>query len=211
MAAALPQEAEAATISSLLNAAKACENGVQRVHIIDGLQNDGLLEELFSNEGVGTMIYADDYQQIRAAKMADVPVIMSMISQSIAADELIPRSRKEIRASLHDYFLMETDGNPVGIVAVHSYPEHRAAELACLFIRTSHENAGYGRKLVSFAEKRAKERGAERMFALSTQAWRYFEQKCGFTECSKDELPPLRRQKLEASGRNSRVMSKRLT
>ena len=119
--------------------------------------------------------------------------------------------RKEMKAALGDYFLLETDGNPVGVVAVHSYPENSLAELACLYIRNSHENAGYGRKLVAYAEKIAKERGAERLMALSTQAWRYFEQKCGFKEADEDILPPGRRQKLAASGRNSRVMVKLLS
>ena len=110
--------------------------------------------------------------------------MMGMIRQSVADEELVPRTRKDMRAALGDYFVLETDGNPVGVLAVHLYPEHHLAELACLFIRASHENAGHGRKLVAFAELKAKERGATRLVALSTQAWRYFEQKCGFKEAS---------------------------
>ncbi len=201
---------DAATVSALTNAAKACQSGVSRVHIINGLQGEALLEELFSNEGVGTMIHADDYQQVRPARLRDVPIIMSMTRPSVDDDELLPRSRKDIRANLSDYFVLETDGNPVGIVAVHHYEEQKLGELACLFIRNSHENAGYGKKLVTFAERKAKERGADRLVALSTQAWRYFEQKCGFKEADRSILPPARLQKLERSGRNSRVMVKAL-
>jgi amino-acid N-acetyltransferase len=210
MAAARSPERDPATISSLTNAARACESGVARVHIIGGLQGEVLLEELFSNEGVGTMIYADEYQEIRPAKLSDIPAMMGMIRQSVADEELVPRTRKDMRAALGDYFVLETDGNPVGVLAVHLYPEHHLAELACLFIRASHENAGHGRKLVAFAELRAKERGASRLVALSTQAWRYFEQKCGFKEATDEILPPPRRQKLKASGRNSKIMVKAL-
>jgi len=210
MAAQLSPAQEAATISSLLNAARACESGISRVHMIDGSQNEALIEELFSNEGVGTMIYADDYQKLRPARLSDIPAIMAMISQSVADEELIPRGRKELRASLGDYYMMETDGNPVGCVAVHHYPEYKLAELACLFISASHEGAGYGRKLVSFAERKARERGAAKMLALSTQAWRYFEQKCGYSEAPKSILPPERLKKLESSGRNSRILAKPL-
>lgn len=208
LAARLDPVRDSATISALTSAARACEGGVSRVHIVNGLQGEVLLEELFSNEGVGTMIYADDYQQIRPATTGDIPAMMGMIRQSVADDELLPRSRKEMRAALGDYFLFETDGNPIGVVAVHYYPEHKLAELACLYIRTAHENSGHGRKLVAFAERKARERGATRLIALSTQAWRYFEQKCGFRPASPDELPTERRRKLEASGRNSRVMMK---
>lgn len=210
LAAQLDPVRDAATISALTSAARACENGVPRVHIVNGLQGEVLLEELFSNEGVGTMIYADDYQQIRPATPGDIPVMMGMIHQSVADDELLPRTRKEMRAALGDYYLFETDGNPIGVVAVHYYPEYNVAELACLYIRTAHENTGYGRKLVAFAERKARARGATRLIALSTQAWRYFEQKCGFRPGTPDELPPERRRKLEASGRNSRVMIKDL-
>jgi amino-acid N-acetyltransferase len=156
------------------------------------------------------MIYADEYQQIRPAEVYDIPAMMSMIRQSVADDEILPRTRREMKAALGDYFLLETDGNPVGVVAVHHYPEHKLAELACLYIRNSHENSGHGRKLVAFAEKKARERGAERILALSTQAWRYFEQKCGFKSAPASILPPVRRQKLLASGRNSKVMVKSL-
>lgn len=210
LATTLNPKSDLATISALSNAARACASGIARVHIVNGLDGEVLLDELFSNEGVGTMIYADEYQQIRPAEVYDIPAMMSMIRQSVADDEILPRTRREMKAALGDYFLLETDGNPVGVVAVHHYPEHKLAELACLYIRNSHENSGHGRKLVAFAEKKARERGAERILALSTQAWRYFEQKCGFKSAPASILPPARRQKLLASGRNSKVMVKSL-
>jgi amino-acid N-acetyltransferase len=210
LATTLDPKSDLATISALSNAARACASGIARVHIVNGLDGEVLLDELFSNEGVGTMIYADEYQQIRPAEVYDIPAMMSMIRQSVADDEILPRTRREMKAALGDYFLLETDGNPVGVVAVHHYPEHKLAELACLYIRNSHENSGHGRKLVAFAEKKARERGAERILALSTQAWRYFEQKCGFKSAPASILPPARRQKLLASGRNSKVMVKSL-
>ena len=209
-AAQLSPDADAKAVSWLLNAARACESGVSRVHILDGGKSEALLDELFSNEGVGTMIYADDYEKMRPARMADIPVIMSMIDQSVVDDELLPRGRREIRAALPDYFLLETDGNPVGCIAVHIHADQKLAELACLFVRPSHEGAGYGRKLVTFAERKARERGAEKIIALSTQAWRYFQQKCGYSEADKSILPPNRLGILESSGRNSRIMAKAL-
>jgi amino-acid N-acetyltransferase len=210
LVAGLDPARDMATISALTNAARACSQGIARVHMVDGLEGEVLLDELFSNEGVGTMIYADEYQQIRPAEVYDIPAMMGMIRQSVADDEILPRTRREMKAALGDYFLMETDGNPVGVVAVHLYPDSKLAELACLYIRATHENAGHGRKLVAFAEKTAKARGAERIVALSTQAWRYFEQKCGFQVADESALPPARRQKLLDSGRNSKVMIKAL-
>ena len=61
---------------------------------------------------------------------------------------------------------------------------------------------------MAFAEQRAAEKGMKQLIALSTQAFNYFQQKGGFTEVSPDVLPPERRKKWEASGRNSKVLMK---
>ena len=64
---------------------------------------------------------------------------------------------------------------------------------------------------MSFVETLAKQRGFNRLFALSTQAFVYLQQKGGFMEADADILPPERRVKYEASGRNSRILIKDLT
>ena len=96
----------------------------------------------------------------------------------------------------------------LGLVAVHLWPDEKLAEVGCLYIRKSHEGQGYGSRLVSFAEKRARDLKAERLFALSTQAYNYFETKLGFSAWTAEELPHARRLKRERSGRNSKVMIK---
>jgi amino-acid N-acetyltransferase len=94
---------------------------------------------------------------------------------------------------------------------MYPYPEQKMAELACLYVSRSTENQGLGRKLMSFVETRAKQRGFNRLFALSTQAFVYLQQKGGFMEADAHILPPDRRAKYEASGRNSRILVKNLT
>lgn len=199
-------------LSKLRYAALACQEGVPRVHIVDGTQDEALLAELFSNEGVGTMIHADDYQQIRKARASDVPALVSMMQQSVDDAALVPRTRDEIQSKIKDFFVLEVDGNPIGSVAVHTYEEdgRKIAELACLFVRRSHKNKNHGRKLVAFAEETARQRGSEILFALSTQAFRFFEEKMGYTVSNPDALPPSRRAKYDRSGRNSKVLVKSL-
>lgn len=198
--------------SKLRYAALACQEGVPRVHIVDGTQDEALLAELFSNEGVGTMIHADDYQQIRKARASDIPALVSMMQQSVDDAALVPRTRDEIQSKIKDFFVLEVDGNPIGSVAVHTYEEdsRKIAELACLFVRRSHKNKNHGRKLVAFAEETARQRGSEILFALSTQAFRFFEEKMGYTVSDPDALPPSRRAKYDKSGRNSKVLVKSL-
>ena len=199
---------EPAQVSKLEHAAKACRGGITRVHLLDGMQNEALLSEIFSHEGIGTMVYSNEYQQMRRALKKDVRALMVLIKESIANAELVKRTRAELTSMLDDYWLLEIDRNLVGCVALHFYPESRAAELACLYVAKSHEGQGYGQKLMAFAEQLAAKKGASHLLALSTQAYNFFQQKGGFTEVSPEELPPERRRRWEQSGRNSKVMRK---
>jgi len=128
----------------------------------------------------------------------------------VESEELLPRSRADIEKHLDDYYLYEVDRNPVACVALHTYPEHRKGELACLCVRPSHENQGLGRRMVQYVEDRAREGGLETLIALSTQAFNFFQTKAGFAEGTPDDLPPLRRSRYDQSGRRSRVLTKTL-
>ncbi len=190
---------------------RACNEGVSRVHLVNGNVDEALLGEVFLNEGIGTMIYANEYQAIRSAMKKDVPTILKLIKQSVDSSELVKRTRASIVQQLGDYFVFEMDRNIVACVALHCYPENNAGELACLFVSDRYENAGIGRKLVAFVEKTAREKGMDTLFALSTQAFAFFRQKGGFIEASPEELPQSRREKWEGSGRNSKILFKRLS
>lgn len=197
--------------SKAIHSVAATKAGVPRVHIINGRVDEGLLAEVFSNEGIGTLIYANEYQQVRRAMKKDVRAIMQLTKNAVAADELVKRTRANIEKQLNDYYIFETDKNPVACVALHVYPEQRKGELACLYVNASHENQGIGRKLLQFVETKAHEMGLTELFALSTQAFTWFSSKGGFVEGTPDDLPPARREKYEQSGRNSKVLKKILT
>ena len=209
--AANPQAFPPEVISKARHASAACRAGIPRVHIINGRIDESLLAEVFSNEGVGTLIYANEYQQIRRALKKDVRHILQLTKNSVRSEELVKRTRAVIEKQISDYYIFEIDKNPVGCVALHTFPEQGKAELACLFVRASHENQGIGRKLIQFAESRARELGLGAIITLSTQAFNYFQSKAGFSEATPDDLPPARREKYEASGRNSKILMKRLT
>jgi amino-acid N-acetyltransferase len=176
-------------ISKAVHAAAACHAGVQRVHIINGRTDEALLAEVFSNEGVGTLIYAKN---------------------SVETEELVRRTRASIEKNLAQYYIFDLDKNPVACVALHTYPEHRKGELACLYVSPSHENQGIGRKLIQFVENKAREQDLNELLVLSTQAFAYFQSKAGFIEGTPDDLPPSRREKYDQSGRNSKVLVKKL-
>jgi amino-acid N-acetyltransferase len=197
-------------LSKAIHASAACKAGVQRVHIINGRVDEGLLAEVFSNEGIGTLIYANEYQQIRRALKKDVRHLMLLTKDSVANEELVKRTRSTIEKNLGDYYLFEIDKNPVACVALHTYPELNKGELAFLYVKPSHENQGIGRKLIQFVETKARELGLNELLTLSTQAFTYFQSKGGFVEGTPEDLPPFRREKYDASGRNSKILLKKL-
>ena len=80
-------------LSKAQHAAAACKAGVPRVHIINGKVDEGLLAEVFSNDGIGTLIYANEYQQIRPAKKKDVRAIQLLTKAAVESDELVKRTR----------------------------------------------------------------------------------------------------------------------
>jgi amino-acid N-acetyltransferase len=197
-------------LSKAVHAVAACKAGVPRVHIINGRVDEGLLAEVFSNEGIGTLIYANEYQEIRPAKKKDVRAIQMLTKTAVEAEELVRRTRANIEKNLGDYFIFEIDRNPVACVALHVYPEQKKGELACLYVNPLHENRGIGRKLIHFVENRAQEMGLNELITLSTQAFTYFQSKGGFAEGGPDNLPPARREKYDQSGRHSKVLVKKL-
>ena len=190
--------------------AAACLSGIPRVHLINGRTDESLLAEVFSNEGVGTLIYADEFQQIRPAQKKDIRALLRLTKNSVLSEELMKRTRASIEKNLGDYYVFEIDRNPVACVALHVYPEANAGELAFLFVAPSHENQGLGKKLIQFIENKARELGLSELVTLSTQAFTYFQSKGGFSEGTPDDLPPARREKYEQSGRNSKVLVKKL-
>jgi amino-acid N-acetyltransferase len=198
-------------LSKAAHAAVACKAGVPRVHIINGRVDEGLLAEVFSNEGIGTLIYANEYQQIRRAMRKDIRSIQLLTKGGVESDELVKRTRAVIEKQLPDYYILEIDKHPVACVALHIYPEQKKGELACLYVSASHENQGLGRKLIQFVESKAREMGLKELLTLSTQAFTYFQSKAGFSEGTPDDLPPMRREKYDAGGRNSKVLVKKLT
>jgi amino-acid N-acetyltransferase len=194
--------------SKLENAARACRSGVPRVHLLNGNMDEALLTEVFSHNGVGAMVFSNEYQQIRRIFKKDVRAVMALIRESVESDELIRRTRAEIQAHIEDYWVIEVDRTLVGCVALHLYKEENIAEMACLYVSKNHADEGYGRKLMAWSEQQAAQKGIKTIFVLSTQAFAYFQQKGGFHESTPDILPSGRREKYDQSGRNSKVLIK---
>jgi amino-acid N-acetyltransferase len=189
-------------------AAAACHRGVPRVHVLNGRRQGVLVDELFSNEGVGTMVHADSYRVIRHLREEDIPELLGMIGRAVRRTKLVARTYEDIQSRLADYRVMTIDDNVVGSVALHEYPADACAEVACLHVKQAHEGRGYGIELVRHAEAMARERGIPRVFALTNRAADFFQLKLGYHPATVEDLPPARRRQFEASGRDSLVFAR---
>ena len=197
--------------SKARHAAEACSAGVPRVHLINGLVTEGLLAEVFSNEGIGTLVYANEYRQIRPAKKKDAASIHRLSREAMAEERLIARSEEAIEELLEDYFLFEIDDNPVACVALHTHTKEGIGELAHLFVNPSHGNQGIGQRLVQYVEDKARESGLTKLVTLSTQSFAFFTNKSGFIEGDLSDLPVPRQSAHQKQGRNSKVLIKELS
>jgi amino-acid N-acetyltransferase len=205
-----PCEVPTEELSKLENAIRAAKGGVPRTHIVDCRVEEGLLAEVFSHEGVGTLVHVNEYQAIRRAHKKDVRAIWGLIKPGMEKDEFLRRNKADIEKQIDDFHIFCVDRTPVACVAVHFFLADAKAEMAALCVDPRYENMGIGGKLIRYAEEVARTGGARQLLCLSTQAFNFFQQKGGFQVGSPDDLPPSRRERYDRSGRHSVVLVKNL-
>jgi amino-acid N-acetyltransferase len=193
-----PEKIAESSRSKATHAVQAIETGTLRVHIVDGRVFDGLLNEIFSNEGVGSLVYGNDYQQIRKATRRDARPLYNLTQQAI-------------EKNIDQFFVFEVDEALIACVTLMFYPDQpETAEVGSLYVLPFYHNRGIGKKMVDFACLQAKERAAKKVIALSTQSFGFFSNVCGFEESTKDILPEARLKLYEENGRNARVLVKNI-
>lgn len=196
--------------SKCVYAVRALESGTTRAHILDGRVLGGLLTEIFDKVGVGTMIHANDYQQIRPARKKDAQAIYNITRAAVKTEMLRQRTRDQIEREIENYYIYEIDGSVIGCASLLPMEGTNAAELASVFVTPFYQGRGVGHKLAEFACLEAQRRGLARVLALSTQSYSFFRDVCGFEDGTVDDLPPARQEDYVKNGRNSRILVKHL-
>lgn len=198
--------------SDLVEAARhalaACRGGVKRAHLIDRRLDGALLLELFTRDGIGTMINADRYQETRLATIDDVVGILNLIAPLEESGMLVRRSREHLEIGIEQFTVVERDGTIIACAALHPFPEEKVGELACLAVHPEYHQQGYGDALLKRIAIEAGKLGLERIFVLTTHAAHWFQER-GFTEAGITGLP-VKRQQFYNYQRNSKVFVKRL-
>jgi amino-acid N-acetyltransferase len=189
-------------------AAHACSNGVKRTHLLDRRTNGALLIELFTRDGVGTMVSSTPYERTRRANIDDVAGILELIQPMEEDGTLVRRSREKLETEIERFTVMDRDGAIIGCVAVYPFAEEGVAELACLAVHKDYQNNTRGVALLEAAESEARHFEATILFVLTTRTTHWFMEH-GFTNATLDALP-VARQAMYNYQRNSRVLVKHL-
>lgn len=187
-------------------AIQACQNGVRRAHLLDRHVDGGLLLELFTRDGIGTMITADVYEGTRRATIDDIGGLLELLSPLEASGILVPRSRERLEIDIDHFTVVERDGTIIACAALYPFPEKKAAEIACFAVHPDYQGAGYGTALLEHMETSAELLGVQRLFVLTTRTAHWFRER-GFLPGSLQDLPVARR-RLYNYQRNSKVYIK---
>ena len=192
----------------VVHAVKACQNGVQRVHLVSRHIEGALLLELFTRDGIGTLISTDPYEHIRLATIDDVGGLLELIEPLEEAGVLVRRSREKLEMEINYFTVQERDGMIIACAALYPFLEEDMAELACLAVHSHYRSANRGDALLSFLEREALENGITQIFVLTTRTAHWFQER-GFVATDLDSLP-VSRQALYNYQRNAKVFVKRL-
>ena len=186
---------------------KACKGGVERTHLVPFAQDGACLLEVFTHDGIATMITEEALEKLRIASNDDVAAILTLIEPLIADGTLVSRGRDMIERDIETFSVLEHDGKIFGCAALYEY-SGRMGEMACLTVSPEAQGTGDGERILKHIEQRARAAGLKQLFVLTTRTMHWFIKR-GFVASSLDKLPP-ERQSSYNKNRNSQILIKQL-
>ena len=192
----------------LPSAINACQLGVARTHLINRHIDGVILQELFTHDGVGSMISHEPLQTLRKAQIEDIRSILRLIEPLEENGTLVRRHRELLEIEIDRFCVSEHDGMIIGCAALYPFPKENACELACLAVSPNYRNAGHGNALLKHIEANAIAQDSKKLFVLTTSATHWFIEH-GFNEITTDELPNTK-QELYNYQRRSKALMKEL-
>ena len=193
--AALPNPTQPTdTAFYLQHCVKACRGGVERSHILPFAVDGALLMEVYTHDGIGTMVVDEKLESLREAAADDIGGILQLIEPFEQDGTLVKRDRTEIERDIGHYTVIEHDGVIFGCAALYPYPEARTGEMAALTVLPHVQGQGDGERMLKRIEQRARAAGLESIFVLTTRTRHWFEKR-GFQLVDPDSLPEARKRK----------------
>src|SRR5262249_49707393 len=84
-------------------ALSACRKGTERAHVVDGRMEGAILREIFSNLGIGTMVYGNEYEAIRPMKADDIGDVLRLMEPLMDEGILVKRTEADLMARHADF------------------------------------------------------------------------------------------------------------
>jgi amino-acid N-acetyltransferase len=182
----------------------ACRKGTERAHVVDGRLEGAILREIFSNLGIGTMVYGNDYESIRPMKADDIGDVLRLMQPLMQQGILVKRTEDDLMARQGDFVVYAIDDVVHACGALHDYGEGQG-EIAGIATNPVYSHLSMGRKIVSYLVEKAAKLGMSRVFALTTRTTDWFEQ-LGFVETSLESLPAKKKETYDHA-RKSRIFA----
>ena len=192
----------------LQHCVRACRGGVERSHILPFAMDGALLMEVFTHDGIGTMVVDEKLESLREAGSDDIGGVLQLIEPFERDGTLVKRDRTEIERDIGHYTVIEHDGVIFGCAALYPYPESRTAEMAALTVSPNVQGQGDGERILKRIEQRARAQGFDSIFVLTTRTMHWFIKR-GFAVVDPDWLPEARKRKYNWD-RRSQVLVKKL-
>jgi len=195
------------SISLPLKAAmQSCQLGIDRVHLINRTIDGALLLELFSRDGIGTLISSTAFEELRPATLNDIGGILELIKPLEQQGKLAKRSREKIEMEIADYIVIERDGLIIGCTALHPDLQSWFGAIACLAVHPDYQGSARGNRMLEYVYRKAGELKLKKLFVLSTQTMHWFIER-GFLSSDISDLPD-QLKVLYSPQRNSKILCK---
>ena len=169
-------------------AVTACGEGVARTHLISRHVDGAILQELFSDTGIGSMVVEGTLNTLRDATIEDVGGILQLLQPLEAEGVLVRRGRERLEREIGHFVVLEHDHRIIGCAALYPFTEEQSGELACLVVQSNYRNQGYGDVLLKHITVQAQAQGLRKLFVLTTRTAHWFIER-GFNEADVGQLP----------------------
>ncbi len=192
----------------LRSAISACDAGVKRCHLINRHIDGALLLELFSRDGIGSLITSERFEGTRQAGLDDIGGILELIAPLEQQGILVRRSREQLELEIEHFIVTERDGMIVACASYYPYTDERIAELACLAVHPQYSNQTRGDTLLNYIERKANQDKITKLYVLTTQSAHWFLER-KFVTAEFEDLP-IKKRSLYNYQRNSKIFIKNI-
>ena len=194
--------------ASIALACNACDDGVPRVHLVSYACDGGLIKELYTHDGAGTLISSDEYEQMVAAQSHDLAGILELIRPLQQEGILVERSNEQVAADLDHFTVITKDSRVIACAALYPNPDDAIGEIACVATHPDYRDSGHGERLVEKLAETARELHLKQVYVRTTQTGHWFRE-LGFQPVEQNELPSAEQAK-SSRDRNSNTLIRAL-